>query len=116
MKKQIIITALLMLTLSSSLIAKTSYTAVVIKTKIYCDHCSQCESCKARIDKKVLNLKGVKSIKLDVENERIKVVFNPTKTTLKNIKDQINKSGYDADDQKASEEYVQQLDGCCKKN
>ncbi len=116
MKKQIIITALLMLSLCSITIAQNTYTAATFKTKIYCDHCSECGSCKARIDKKVLSVKGVKSITLDVKNERIKVVFNPAKTTVKNIKDQINKVGYDADDQKAPKEYVQQLDECCKKN
>jgi len=49
-----------------------------------------------------------------VPNSRIKVSFNPAQVTAKSIKDQINKAGYDADDQKATPEYVEQLDGCCK--
>lgn len=115
MKKQILTIAILLLTLTTSIFAQNSNTVVTIKTKIYCDHCSQCESCQSRIEKKVLALKGVKSVKLDVDNERIKVSFNPSKTTVKNIRTQINKAGFDADDQKATTEYVAQLDGCCKK-
>jgi copper chaperone CopZ len=114
MKKQILTIAFFMLTLSATIFAQTPNTAVTIKTKIYCDHCSKCESCKSRIEKTVKKLKGVKTVTLDATNARIKVSFNPTQVTVKSIKDQINKAGYDADDQKATAEYVEQLDGCCK--
>ena len=80
MKKQIVTIALLMLTFSATIFAHTTYTSTTLKTKIYCDHCSKCESCKARIEKKVLALSGVKSITLDVANERIKVSYNPDQT------------------------------------
>ncbi len=113
-KKQITTIALLMLMFSTTIFAHTTYTTTTFKTKIYCNHCSKCESCKSRIEKKVLALSGVKSITLDVPNEIIKVSFNPEKITIKKIKDQINKAGYDAGDQKAAAVYVQQLDGCCK--
>lgn len=109
----ILITAALFI-FSNNIIAQTAYTTTTIKTKIYCDHCSQCESCKSRIEKTVKKLKGVKTVTLDVANSRIKVSFNPTQVNIKSIKDQINKAGYDADDQKATAEYVEQLDGCCK--
>ena len=114
MKRQILSIAFLMLTLSATIFAQTPNTAATFKTKIYCDHCSKCESCKSRIEKTVKKLKGVKTVTLDVTNARIKVSFNPNTTTVKSIKDQINKAGYDADDQKAIAEYVNQLDGCCK--
>ena len=109
----ILITAALFI-FSNNIIAQTAYTTTTIKTKIYCDHCSQCESCKSRIEKTVKKLKGVKTVTLDVANSRIKVSFNPTQVSVKSIKAQINKAGYDADDQKATAEYVEQLDGCCK--
>ncbi len=115
MKKQILSIVFLMLTLSATTFAQTPNTAATFKTKIYCDHCSKCESCKSRIEKTVKKLKGVKTVTLDVTNARIKVSFNPTQVNVKSIKDQINKAGYDADDQKATAEYVDQLDGCCKK-
>jgi copper chaperone CopZ len=108
----LIIAALFMFANSS--IAQTPNTVATIKTKIYCDHCTKCESCKSRIEKTVKKLKGVKTVTLDVANSRIKVSFNPTQVNVKSIKDQINKAGYDADDQKATAVYVDQLDGCCK--
>jgi copper chaperone CopZ len=109
----ILITAALFMFANSS-IAQTPNTVATIKTKIYCDHCTKCESCKSRIEKTVKKLKGVKTVTLDVANSRIKVSFNPTQVNVKSIKDQINKAGYDADDQKATAVYVDQLDGCCK--
>lgn len=99
---------------SNNSLGQTPNTVATIKTKIYCDHCSKCESCKSRVEKTVKKLKGVKTVTLDVANSRIKVSYNPTETKIKNIRDQINKAGYDADDQKAAAEYVEQLDGCCK--
>lgn len=109
----ILITAALFM-FSNNSTAQTPNTVATIKTKIYCDHCSKCESCKSRIEKTVKKLKGVKTVTLDVPNSRIKVSYNPTETKIKSIRDQINKAGYDADDQKATAEYVEQLDGCCK--
>lgn len=111
--KLFLITAALFI-FSNNIIAQTAYTTTTIKTKIYCDHCSKCESCKSRIEKTVKKLKGVKTVTLDVPNSRIKVSYNPTQTKIKSIRDQINKAGYDADDQKATAEYIEQLDGCCK--
>ncbi len=113
-KRQTILMAFIMLTFSTTILAQTPNTVVTIKTKIYCDHCSKCESCQSRIEKTIKKLKGVKAATLDVINSRIKVSFNPAQVNVKSIKDQINKSGYDADDQKATVEYVEQLDGCCK--
>ena len=114
MKKQILSIVFLMLILSATTFAQTPNTSATIKTKVYCDHCSKCESCKSRIEKKVKTLKGVKSVSLDVVNARIKVSYNPTQTNIKSIRDKINQAGYDADDQKATAEYIEQLDGCCK--
>jgi len=114
MKKQIIFATFFILLLSIPAFAEKIYTSATFKTKIYCDHCSKCGSCKARVEKKVQTLKGVKSVSMDVANERIKVSFDAGTTSVKLIKDQINKAGYDADDQKAAPQYVEQLDGCCK--
>ena len=48
---------------------------VVIKTKIYCDHCKVCESCEPRIVTAVEELQGVISATLDVEKEEITVWY-----------------------------------------
>ncbi len=102
----ILITAALFM-FSNNSTAQTPNTVATIKTKIYCHHWSICESCKSRIEKTVKKLKGVKSVTLDVPNSRIKVSFYPTQTNIKSIREQINKVGYDADDQKTTAEYVE---------
>lgn len=87
---------------------------VVIKTNIYCDHCAQCESCGGKLDE-ILDIKGVKHMKLDMAKMTITVMYNPKKTTPEKIRQAIAKLGYDADDVPADPEAVKELDGCCKK-
>ncbi|HNR20183.1 MAG: heavy-metal-associated domain-containing protein [Bacteroidetes bacterium] len=88
---------------------------IVIRTKIYCDHCKECESCKPRIDNSVKYLKGVKFSKLNVEEQTITVQYNPKKTTAAQIREAISKSGFDADEIKAEGAAYKKLDDCCKK-
>lgn len=87
---------------------------VVIKTKIYCDHCTQCESCGGKLEG-ILDVKGVKDMKLDAENMTITVMYNAKKTSPEKIRQAISKLGFDADDVPADPEAVKELDGCCKK-
>ena len=87
---------------------------VVIKTTIYCDHCAQCESCGGKLDG-ILDIKGVKEMKLNVEKMTITVMYNPKKTTPEKIRQGIAKLGFDADDVAADPAAVKELDGCCQK-
>lgn len=98
-----------------SMVAENKKQEVIIKTKIYCDHCAKCETCKARVEGKVYELKGVQQVEMNPGNETIRVVFNPKRMKIETIKTQINKSGYDADEMIASEKEVAELDGCCRK-
>lgn len=86
---------------------------VEIKTKIYCSHCTQCETCGQRFDAELYKLKGVKAY--SIAGDVIKVSFNPKKITLEKIKTCISNCGYDADDVKATEAGLNSLDGCCRK-
>ena len=95
--------------------AQPKTTEVVFATKIYCDHCAECESCAERIETQLLLSKGVKSAKLDVEAQTITVVYRNGKTDEQTLKNEINKAGFDADDQPADQAYVNKLDACCKK-
>lgn len=85
-----------------------------IKTKIYCSHCTQCETCGLRFDNELYKLSGLKSFTLVVASNIIKVSYNPQKITLAKIKETIANCGYDADDIKATEVGLNSLDGCCK--
>jgi len=88
---------------------------IIIKTKIYCDHCVRCESCGANINETVRGTeKGIKKVKINPADNTITVTFNAAKTTPDKIREAIAASGYDADNIKAAAEGYAKLDGCCK--
>lgn len=95
---------------------KTVKTATdTVSTQIYCDHCIQCETCRFGLDASLYKVKGVKNVVVDAARQQIIVSYNPAKTSLAAIKQAINNAGYDAGEQKAPEEAVGRLDGCCRK-
>jgi len=74
-----------------------------------------CESCKARIEKALKSADGVISANLNLDDKRIKVKYNPDKTTADQIRTVIAKTGYDADGVKANPEAFNNLPKCCQK-
>jgi mercuric ion binding protein len=89
---------------------------IVIKTKIYCDHCKACESCGAKFDKVLVFEKGIKMVTLDETAMTVTVMYNSKKTSPEEIRAAISKLGFDADDVKADPTAYDNLDGCCKKH
>lgn len=116
MKNKIIALIYVLITTCGIALAQPKTAQAIIKTKIYCDHCKACESCKARIEHELNYTKGIKTFALDVDKELITVTYNPSKTDIKQIREAINKTGYDADDKIADAKYVAKLDECCRKN
>jgi hypothetical protein len=116
MIKKISITAFCMalfcLTTTLTITAQKTVTTE-IKTKIYCSHCNQCETCGLKFDQELYQLKGLKSF--TVVGNTIQVSYNPKKISLDKIRECIANCGYDADDVKATEKGLSSLDGCCKK-
>jgi periplasmic mercuric ion binding protein len=88
---------------------------VVIKTKIYCDHCRRCETCGFLFLKTLPFENGIKKVELDEKAMLITVLYNPKKTSPEKIREAISKLGYDADDVPADPSAYEKLDGCCKK-
>jgi len=87
----------------------------VIKTKIYCDHCKQCETCGDKFSKDLYNETGIKRVDVDSKVMTITVVYDDRKITIEKIRELISNLGYDADDVKADPAGIAKLDGCCKK-
>ncbi len=88
---------------------------VVIKTKIYCDHCKICESCGGRILKQLYNEDGIKNTEVDSKANTIKVVYDTKKTNVEKIRSLISQMGFDADNTPADPKAVAKIDDCCKK-
>lgn len=112
--KSLLLLASLIFIFATGATAKGTET-IIIKTKIYCDHCKACESCKPRIDNAIKYLKGVKFSKFDDGAQTITLEYYPKKTTPQALREAIAKTGYDADEVKADPSAYQKLDDCCKK-
>lgn len=112
--KSLLLVATVIFISTSSSVAKGTET-LIIKTKIYCDHCKECESCKLRIDSSIRYHKGVRFSKFDADAQTITIEYYPKKTTPQALREAIAKTGYDADDVKADPSAYEKLDGCCKK-
>lgn len=114
MKKIIFFIAIALFAINTVTAQKSNQKAV-IKTVLHCDHCKQCETCGVKFKTEMLKIKGVKMYELDDKAMTFTVYYNPKKTDLQAIKEEISKLGYDADEVKATSEGVASLDECCKK-
>ena len=115
MKKQIgyLVSALVLLTFASSFVkgpVKLKTQVVTIQTT------AVCESCKNRIEKALKATDGVLEANLNLDNKKIKVKFNPDKTSAEQIRTVISNTGYDADNVKKSDEGFKKLPHCCQKS
>jgi copper chaperone CopZ len=73
-----------------------------------------CGMCKKTIEKAVNNVEGVVKSNWDVDNKKIDVSFDDTKTEVMAIHEAIAASGYDTEKVAGSEEAYEGLPGCCK--
>lgn len=77
---------------------------------------AQCDMCKARIEGRLNDAKGVRMATLDIRSKKLTVKYNPEKTTADEIRKAVTEIGYDADDSKANAEAHKNLPACCQKH
>ncbi len=94
---------------------KEVLTKAVIKTTFYCDHCLECESCAGRFETQLKHIKGLKKYTIFDKKNAIVVYYNNKQTTIQDIRLEISKMGFDADNIKANSKAYNKLDACCKK-
>ena len=73
-----------------------------------------CGMCKTKIEEAVNGTTGIYSATWDTKSKKMTVVYNPTKKTLSEIKQQIADVGYDSESHRAKKETYDGLHGCCK--
>lgn len=73
-----------------------------------------CEMCKETIDKALKSVDGIKSGKWNVASQKVVVKFDPSKTTLIEIKKAIAAVGYDTEEYRAADEVYSKLHHCCQ--
>lgn len=74
-----------------------------------------CGMCKKTIEKAVLATEGVEEAVLNLNTKKIKIKFDPAKTTANKLRTVIANTGYDADDVKKNEESFNKLPECCQR-
>jgi len=111
---RILIPCVLFLFLSAPAIAEGPK-KVTVKTNIYCDHCTACETCGFLFLNTLAFENGIKKVELNEKEMLVTISYNPKKISPEKIRTAISKLGYDADDIPADKAAYEKLDGCCKK-
>ncbi len=76
---------------------------------------AQCSMCRKKLEHNLSYEKGVKSVKLDLNNKVLTIVYASTKTNPEKIRMAIADQGYDADTIPANPKAYNNLQECCKK-
>ncbi|MCP9768499.1 heavy-metal-associated domain-containing protein [Lacihabitans sp. LS3-19] len=77
---------------------------------------AKCSMCKARIEGDMGKSAGVKSVKLNLDDKTVSIVYNPKKVNKDELKTRISKIGYDADEVVANQKSHDALPSCCQKD
>ncbi|MCD6066783.1 MAG: hypothetical protein K0S33_1609 [Bacteroidetes bacterium] len=99
MKKSFLVFVALLL---SFLIAKPALADNPRKVCVTIKTSAECEFCKAAIEKSLPKAKGVRKVKVDFVKHEVYVTYNSKKTSIEQIRKELNAMGYDADGQKAN--------------
>ena len=93
-------------------ISKTSVASdtVIIKTS------AQCNSCKIRLESRMVNLKGVLSSNLNIESKELIVVYDKELVSTPEIENKVTEIGYDANNKVAKKAAYKRLPACCRKD
>ncbi|MFT7344814.1 MAG: mercuric ion binding protein [Lentimonas sp.] len=103
-----------LITIAFAFFAMTSFgQSKVEEVKIHTS--AECGSCKKRIEGALNYTKGIRFAELDLKTKDVTVQFNSDKITLAEVKSVINKTGYDADESKATKKGYEALPACCQK-
>ena len=74
-----------------------------------------CGSCKARLEKALKATDGVEEAMLNLNNKKMKIKYDHSKTNADKLREVIANTGYDADNVKKNEEAFNNLPPCCQK-
>ena len=73
-----------------------------------------CMMCEERIEKKAIDVKGIKLVDWNLDNRVLKVVYNEKNITINEIHEFLGSIGHDTEKKIASDEAYSLLDPCCQ--
>ena len=56
-----------------------------------------CENCKKKIEKNISWEKGVKNLRIDLDDKKVTILYDPSKTTQEKLQAAIEKLGYNSE-------------------
>jgi copper chaperone CopZ len=77
------------------------------------DVSGNCGTCKKKIEKAVMSVRGVEEASWDKKTKKLTVTFNDARATRDAIVEAVLAVGYDADGKKANDEAYENLAACC---
>ena len=102
------------LALSNMMFAQAKKQTIVIKTPNTCDHCKVCETCGGLLETDLYYVKGIKIVDYNQEAMTTTITYKTKKITPEQIRKEIAKLGFNADEVSADPEGYAKRDGCCK--
>lgn len=110
--KNIILFSFLLLSYTFQVTAQeNSNKKKIVKTTFWVN--GLCDMCQNRIQKAALNTKGVKMANWHIESKTLTVVYNHTKCSETDIKQNIANVGHDSEEIRATDEAYENLHSCC---
>jgi cation transport ATPase len=94
--KVICITMVMLAAMSVSAQQSVKWSEVTIQTN------GTCQACKDKIEGGIAYEKGVKVVDYDLATSKVRIVYNPQKTSVANLCAAINKLGYSANSSPAT--------------
>ena len=73
-----------------------------------------CMMCEERIEKKAIDVKGIKLADWNLDNRVLKIVYNEKNITINEIHEFLGSIGHDTEEKIASDEAYSLLDPCCQ--
>ena len=73
-----------------------------------------CMMCEERIEKKAIDVKGIKLADWNLDNRVLKIVYNEKNITINEIHEFLGSIGHDTEKKIASNEAYSLLDPCCQ--
>lgn len=73
-----------------------------------------CKMCKKRIEDACYSMKGVKYANWDLESKKLKLIYNNSKVSQKEVELAINGVGHDTENFVCTDSTYSKLHNCCK--
>ena len=109
MKKIILISIILFIgcSMQSNKLENTNLTEISLPTM-------QCGMCVANVENSLKNVDGIVEVKVNLQKLNVIINYNSEIINIQQIKQQISKAGYKANDLEADLEAYEKLASCCK--